>query len=68
MLPILKEPGGQFTDRQGNQTIHAPDAVATNFALTRWDSIQHMLVQKHQCIKGLILCRTRQFPIHHHVI
>jgi len=33
MLPILKEAGGQFTDWTGRETIHGPDAVASNSAL-----------------------------------
>jgi len=33
LLPILREAGGQFTDWQGNATIHGPDGVSTNAAL-----------------------------------
>ena len=33
MLPILREAGGRFADWQGNETIHGPDAFATNPAL-----------------------------------
>jgi histidinol-phosphatase len=28
--PIIEEAGGQFTDWQGNPTIHSREAIATN--------------------------------------
>jgi histidinol phosphatase-like enzyme (inositol monophosphatase family) len=30
LLPILQEAGGRFTDWQGNETIHGPNAFSTN--------------------------------------
>jgi len=30
MMPILREAGGRFSDWQGNETIHGPDACGTN--------------------------------------
>jgi histidinol-phosphatase len=33
LAPIIREAGGHFTDWKGRDTIHAPEAVATNAAL-----------------------------------
>ena len=33
LAPIIREAGGHFTDWKGRNTIHAPEAVATNAAL-----------------------------------
>lgn len=46
MLPILREAGGRFADWSGRETIHGPDAFATNAAL--YDQVQAILANEHK--------------------